>query len=99
MSLEAGKRATEKREKHLFNNCLTPRTKDQDRISPYNQPEKQMKRIKKNINKGKKLIQNQILPGPKDQDRISPYNQPDKQMKRIKKNINKGKKLIQNQIL
>ena len=34
---------------------------DQDRISPYNQPDKQMKRIKKNINKGKKLIQNQIL--------------------------------------
>ena len=34
---------------------------DQDRISPYNQPDKQVKRIKKNINKGKKLIQNQIL--------------------------------------
>ena len=34
---------------------------DQDRISPYNQPDKEMKRKKKNINKGKKLIQNQIL--------------------------------------
>ena len=37
-----------------INNCLTPKS-DQDRISPYNQPDKEMKRKKEKYQQGKKI--------------------------------------------